>query len=163
VLQDGEVVLLILKPSIWAIVLSALRFAAIVGILVIAAIVWDEHLPARNLLFIEVGTFLVAGRVMWAVMQWMGRLYILTDLRAIRLSGVFAVNLQHCPLRKIARARLLATVRERLVRLGTIEFIPQDEQCDSFAWQMIARPRKIHEQVVSTINRAKQGGPLCHV
>jgi hypothetical protein len=163
ILQDGEVVLLILKPSIWFIAINSLRFAAVVGIALTAAITWDEHLPAHNLLYIEIGLFLVAGRVMVAVLQWMSRLYILTDLRVIRLSGVFSLEIFSCPLRKVARARLLRTVRERFFRVGTIEFIPQDDSCPIGAWQIIGRPQQVHEQVVSTINRAKQGGSLCHV
>ena len=37
VLQDGEIVLLILKPSLWFIVLGAMRFVAVVVILMMAA------------------------------------------------------------------------------------------------------------------------------
>lgn len=163
ILQDGEVVLLILKPSIWFIALSSLRFVAIVGILLSAAIIADQHLPAHNLLYIEIALFLAAGRVMFAVLHWMSRLYILTDLRVLRLSGIFNVEVFNCPLRKIARARLLWTVPQRLFRVGTIEFIPQDESCPIGSWQMIGRPKQVHEQVLATINRAKQGGSLCHV
>jgi hypothetical protein len=120
-------------------------------------------LPGQNILYIEAGLFVLAGRVMFAVLQWMSRLYILTDLRVIRLSGVFNVELFDCPLRKIARTRLIYTMRERLFGLGSIEIIPQDENIPIGVWQTIARPRAIHDKLVATINRAKQGGPVCHV
>jgi hypothetical protein len=163
VLQDGEIVLLILRPSLWYILLSSLRFAAVIAILLIAAKLRDEQLPGQNILYIEAGLFVLAGRVMFAVLQWMSRLYILTDLRVIRLSGVFNVELFDCPLRKIARTRLIYTMRERLFGLGSIEIIPQDENIPIGVWQTIARPRAIHDKLVATINRAKQGGPVCHV
>ena len=102
----------------------------------------------------------VTGRVMWAALQWMGRLYILTDLRIIRLSGVFSVDLFDCPLRKVARTRLTTTMRERLFGLGSIEISPSDSDCPAGQWQTISSPREVHEQIVATINRAKQSGEL---
>lgn len=162
VLQDGEVILLILRPSLWYIVLSSLRFAAIIAILLIAAKLRDEQLPGQNIVYIEAGLFVLAGRVMFAVLQWMSRLYILTDLRVIRLSGVFNVEIFDCPLRKIARTRLIYTLSERVFGLGSIEIIPQDENLPISVWQTIARPRAIHDKLVATINRAKQGGQISH-
>ena len=73
---------------------------------------------------LKVGVFVLAGRMMWAVLQWMGRLYILTDLRIVRLSGVFSLDIFDCPLRRVARTRLVRSMRERLTGTGTIEIIP---------------------------------------
>jgi hypothetical protein len=92
---------------------------------------------------------------MWAVLQWMSRLYILTDLRIIRLSGVFTLDVFDCPLRKIARTRILYTVRERILGLGSVEIIPADENYPIGMWQTIARPVAINDQIVAAINRAK--------
>src|SRR5205809_4224534 len=72
VLQDGEVILLILKPSLWFILLSALRFVAVVVILMMAAALLDGRLPGRQSRYQELGLFIIAGRCMWAVLQWMG-------------------------------------------------------------------------------------------
>ena len=69
--------------------------------------------------------FLLAGRIMWAVLQWMGRLYVLTDMRIVRLSGVFNVEIFDCALRKVATTRLTRTFREKLWRLGSIEIQPR--------------------------------------
>jgi hypothetical protein len=157
-LQDGEVVLLILKPSLWFILLSALRFVAVVLILMIAARLLDQRLPGGNLAYQELGLFVLAGRVMWSVLQWMSRLYILTDLRIIRLSGVFSLEIFDCPLRKVARTRLVRSMRERLTATGSIEVIPADDSLPIASWSTIARPAQVHEQVVAAINRAKQGG-----
>jgi hypothetical protein len=159
-LQDGEVVLLILKPSLWFILLSALRFIAVVLISMITAALLNryQYLPGQNLTYQELGLFVLGGRVMWAVLQWMGRLYILTDLRIIRLSGVFSLEIFDCPLRKVARTRLVRSMRERLTATGTIEIIPADDSLPINSWSTIARPVQVHEQVVAAINRAKQGG-----
>jgi len=157
VLQDGEVILLILKPSRWFVLLTSLRWAAVIGILLALAKIYDEQLPGQNAVYVEAGVFVLAGRVMWAVLQWIGRLYVLTDLRILKLSGVFAVDIFDCPLRKVARPRILYTVRERLFGLGSIEIVPSDEDYPIDQWQIVARPREVHRQIVETINRAKQG------
>lgn len=160
-LQDGEVVLLILKPSLWFILLTALRFVAVVLILMIAAKLLETRLPGNSLAYQELGLFFLAGRIMWSVLQWMGRLYILTDLRIVRLSGVFSLEIFDCPLRKVARTRLVRSMRERLTATGTIEIIPADDSLPIDSWSTVARPLQVHEQVVAAINRAKQGGGGC--
>ena len=159
ILRDGELVLLILKPSMWFIVFTAMRFAGVVLIGVIAAQLWLK--PPVALRALELGVFLIAGRVMWAVLQWMGRLYVLTDLRILRLSGVFNVDIFDCPLRKVAQARLQRSFRERCLRLGSIEIVPLDDACAPGDWRTIKRPEQVLEKIEDTIRRAKQGGGTC--
>jgi hypothetical protein len=160
VLQDGELILLLIKPSLWFVLLSSLKFIAVVLILMISAALLDHQLPGRNSVYQEFGLFVLAGRVMWAALQWMGRLYILTDMRIVRLSGVFNVEIFDCPLRKVARTRLHRTVRERLTGVGTIEIIPSDEELPISYWNTVAKPVQVQEQIVAAITRAKQG-PGC--
>ena len=157
ILRDGEVVLLILKPSLWSILFATMRFGAGVLIAVIAAELW---LPSRAAAwYVEAGVFALAGRAMWAVLVWMGRLYVLTDLRILRLSGVFAVEVFDCPLRKVAQTRLVYSFRERLWRLGSVEITPQDETRPPGLWQTVRRPVEVHEQIVAAVRRSKSGGP----
>jgi len=158
ILQDGEIVLLILKPSLWYIVASCARFLAGVLILVIGSILLSDRVPGRQLTYIDAGIFLIAGRIMWAILQWMGRVYVLTDRRIVVLGGVFTIDIFDCPLRKVARTRILYSARERILRLGTIQIIPGGDDMPDGLWQMIARPMEIHEAMVAAINRAKQGG-----
>ena len=157
ILQDGEIVLLILKPSMWFILVSTMRFLAGILILVIAAALLDERLP-KYMVYVDAGIFVMAGRVMWATLQWMGQVYVLTDRRIITLSGVFSIDVFDCPLRKVARTRIAYTTRERVFRLGTIQIIPSSDEMPDSAWQMIAKPAEVHEMLVATINKSKQGG-----
>jgi hypothetical protein len=157
IIRDGEVVLLALKPSFWFIFLSSLRFSAAVCIAALGAIAWDAR-HDHEWFFIEAAIFLVAGRTMWAVLQWMGRLYVLTDLRVIRLSGVLKLDIFDCALRKIARTHITVSAKERLCATGSIEIVPGDESCPPAVWQTVARPAEVHELIVATINRAKQHG-----
>jgi hypothetical protein len=158
VLREGELVILILKPSLWFIPLSALRFSAVVVVLVVAWLVFAERLAkVHPRVVLELGTIAVAARLMWSTVQWSSRLYVLTDMRIIRLAGVFNVSIFDCPLRKVARTRLVSPVREKAVMVGTIEIIPTDETLPVAQWQTIAKAPRVHEVVVTTINRAKQG------
>jgi hypothetical protein len=157
IFQDGEIILLVLKPSIWFVVLSMLRFAAAVFIVMIAGVVFDDHMPGPARIYIEIGVIALVARFMLAALQWMSRLYILTDMRIVRLSGIYTLSIFDCPLRKVARTRILYTVRERILGLGSIEIIPAEEQYPICVWQTVGRPVAIHDQVVAAINRAKQG------
>jgi hypothetical protein len=155
ILRDGELVILILKPSLWFIPLGALRFAAAVVVLAVAARLYSDRIHPRVLW--ELAGIIIAARLMWAIVQWSSRLYVLTDMRIIRIGGVFNVNIFDCPLRKVARTRLVSPVREKVVMVGTIEIIPADESLPVANWQTIPKPTQVHELVVATINRAKQG------
>ena len=159
ILRDGEVVLLILRPSLWFIFLSSLRFVAGALVLIFALhflSASSSHNTVRSL--VELGVSAITARLMWAMLQWMSRLYILTDLRVLSVSGVFNVDIFDCPLRKVARTRVIVSSQERFTNVGSIEIIPQDDSVPFGLWQTIARPAVIHEQMVATINRAKQGG-----
>ena len=157
ILRDGELVILILRPSLWFVLLSSLRFIGVALLLMIAAKVFDPHLPGPNRDYVEIGTVCIAGRLMWASLHWMGRLYVLTDMRLLSLVGVLHVEVFDCPLRKVARTRLLRNLPERVLGVGTIEVAPQDESLPFGVWQTIAHPKEVHEQVLATLRRAKQG------
>jgi hypothetical protein len=157
VLRDGELILLILKPSLWFIVFNSLAFAIITGFLAVLAATIDHHM--RDQLYLETALFFITGSLMWSVLQWMGRIYILTDQRVLRITGVFSVEIFDCPLRKVVRARMISTSREKLVGVGSIEIIPAEETMPSAVWQTIARPKEILERLRAAIARAKQSGP----
>jgi hypothetical protein len=158
VLRDGELILLLLRPSRWFILLTSLRYLAIVALFMLLAIIFDDKLHWVRRQYIEIGLLLMVGRLTWAILQWMGRLYILTDMRIIRLSGVFTVEVFDCPLRKVARTMLDVSFTERLCRIGTIVIIPQAEDVPIGHWQMVSNPKQVHEQIIATISRAKQMG-----
>src|ERR1044071_8755652 len=67
-LRDGELVILILKPSIWFIPLSSIGFAAIVLIVMILARLGQLRgiLHINTVAYVEAGLFLIAARLMWA-------------------------------------------------------------------------------------------------
>jgi Bacterial PH domain len=156
VLRDGELVLLILKPSLWFIVFNSLAFTLVTAFLAAALALIDHRM--HDYFYFEAGLFVIAGRFMWSMLEWMGRLYILTDQRVLRITGIFSVEVFDCPLRKVVRARMVSTSREKVVGVGSIEIIPADEAIPSAIWQTIAKPKEILERLRAAITRAKQSG-----
>ena len=156
-LRDGELILLTLKPSLWFILLSGLRFAAVVLLGVIATQVFDDMPSISRRTVWELGLFLIAGRFTWALLQWTTRLYVLTDMRIMAISGVFSPSVFECALRRVARTRLIYSARERLTGLASIEIIPLDDQAPIGIWQTVAKPKLVNEQIVAAINKARQG------
>jgi hypothetical protein len=154
VLRDGELVLLILKPSFWFIVFNSIPFTAFAILLGLLCASLDQH--REDHLFFELVVFVAAGRLMWATLEWMGRLYILTDQRVLSITGIFGIEIFDCPLRKVVRTRMISPLRERVVGVGTIEIIPSDEASPTGMWQTISRPAEIQEQLIAAINRSKQ-------
>lgn len=159
ILREGEVVLMVLKPSLWFITFSSAAFAAITAVVALALAVIDHRMHDR--FYLELAVFLIAGRVMWAILQWIGLLYVLTDMRVLRVIGVFNVDVFDCPLRKVIRTRLVSTAREKLAGVGSIEIIPKDEEMPTAIWQTIRKPAETYERLTAAINRAKQSGLGC--
>jgi hypothetical protein len=122
------------------------------------AIIYDHHLRQLSQQYLQVGVFLMMGRLMWATLQWMSRLYLLTDMRIVTIKGVFTVHVFDCPLRKVARTLLERTFKEQVCRIGSIVIVPQDEHMAFGAWRMVAAPQRIHDLIKATIARARQGG-----
>ena len=157
VLRDGELVLMILKPSLWFIVFSSIAFAIVVAFLAALATTIDRH--THDYFYLEGAIFLITGSLMWSLLQWMGRIYILTDQRILRITGVFSIEIFECPLRKVFRVRMVSAPREKLVGTGSIEIIPAEETAPSAVWQTISHPKEILERLRSAIAKAKQSGP----
>ena len=155
VLRDGEIILLILKPSLWFVPIQSAFFSAVVACLAVGAALAGNVGP-RDRIYFEAAIILIIGRLMWGLLVWMGRLYILTDQRILRLSGVFSTEIFDCPLRKVAQVKRTASMRERLFALGSIEIYPGDDKRLPGSWQTVARPREVQEEIVAAINRAKQ-------
>jgi hypothetical protein len=159
ILREGEVVLMVLKPSLWFIPFTTASFAAITALVGVAMAVIDHRLHDRS--YLELVLFLIAGRLMWSILQWIGLLYVLTDMRVLRVIGVFNVDVFDCPLRKVVRTRLVSNAREKLAGVGSIEIIPKDEDMPTAIWQTIRKPAETHERLIAAINRAKQSGMGC--
>ncbi|HEY0009687.1 MAG TPA: PH domain-containing protein [Tepidisphaeraceae bacterium] len=157
-IEAGEIVQIIIKPSRWFILLNSLRFSAI-AIMVIVGLHLLRWPLMNNTTVVQLMLLVVLSRTAFSAMQWMGRYYIVTDRRVMRLSGVFTPELLACSLRKVQAVKMYRTVGERLLGKGSIE-ITGDCHPHLMTWQTITNHREIHERVLAAVRRSQQNGSL---
>lgn len=154
-LQPGEIIILFLKPSPWYILLAPLASLAAMTILVLLAIQFNNWLnlgiSQRDLVLL--GVALVGVRLFWQFLEWLSRIYVLTDRRIIRIKGVLRVQVFETPLKNIQHTYALFSLRERLFGLGTMAFTTAGTAFIEATWEMVARPLQVHKQIVQTLNR----------
>jgi hypothetical protein len=153
-LGGDEVVHFAIKPSPWFVILVSLRWLGL-GILLILAAGLDVVSPQYRWLFYQSGFVVAGARLGWAMLEWVSRLYVLTDRRVMRIRGVFNVDLFECTLERIQNTVTSLPLTERVVRVGTISFHTAGGSGGAASWRIISRPLEIHEQVREAIGRAQ--------
>lgn len=149
-LQGGEIVILLLKPSPLYILLAAAgHLALIVG--VVLGLGYFGVLTDRETMVLMVG--LVSARLIWQFFEWLSRLYILTDRRVIRIRGVLRVLVFEAQLKQLQHTQSSFSIRERLFALGTISFSTAGTGLPEAYWVMLRQPLAVHRQVIQAINR----------
>lgn len=155
-LDDDEVVELSIKPSLWFIAIVSVRVVA-VAVLLAAAVVLasGDSGSVFAAYFVTLATLAAVVRVVVASMQWASRVYVLTNRRVMRLSGVLTVALTECALRRVEGTRLRQDPVQRQLRLGTICVGPVGGCEAPIVWEHVARAEEIHERVVRAIRKAQ--------
>lgn len=160
VLRDGEVVLLLLKPSLWLIIFQSISAAATALLLYLIGRVFNERLPLlSHVMTLNLTIFIIGVRLMWATVVWMGRFYLLTDRRVVRVAGVFNIDIQDCALRKVDHTKLVYSIKERLCGVASIEIHPKESEdaCPVNVWRTVPRPTEVREQIEAAVRRAQNG------
>lgn len=155
--QEGEIIELAVRPSSLWIIFASWRTLLIACIAIVAGFALPDYLKGRANWCVEAGLLLAAGRLMWATIRWMSRLYVLTNMRLMTISGVFNVSVTECPLRRLGRVMQCTPVWERFFLLGTLHVIPMD---DSFAvqyWQTIAHPGEVERKIRAAAEKLSGG------
>ena len=155
-----EQVILALKPGGFFILLTSLPFVAGMILLAVAAhwltVVSVFSLPDKSVTALAGLACII--RVLVAFMQWLGRIYVLTDRRVLRVKGVLRVDVFQCNLTRIQNTSLSLTLTERLLGLGTVFFATAGTGGSEAAWLMITRPAEVHEIVAEYVRRAQRHG-----
>lgn len=153
--SDDEVVVLLLRPSLWYIPLAALGSLVIIALITfcmayLARISWIGWTDTQAF---ALGLGLAGIRLGWQFLEWWSRVYILTDRRVIRRMGVVRVVIFEAPLRNIQHTSIFATLRERIFGLGTIGFATSGSDVFDAYWVMVHRPYAVHKVVTETIEK----------
>ncbi|MCX5659861.1 MAG: PH domain-containing protein [Planctomycetota bacterium] len=156
-IQPDEAIILVIKPSPWMILLDALRAVTTIAITLAACLAIRDASPSiltvgrSDLILAAVGTGGI--RLFWQFLDWMGRVYVLTDRRVIRVKGVFRIVVFEAPLKRIQHTTLTFSLRERLFGLGTIHFATAGTAGIDAEWRMIAEPLETHQTLLKAMNR----------
>ena len=160
-LQGGETIILLLKPSLLYNLLAALEVVGgLVGLSVILLIIepWLNAqmtlpIPPRQLAVILLTVAVL--RVFWQFLQWISEIYVLTDQRVIRVRNFFRPEVFQTPLIRLQHTELIFSIRERLFGLGSIAFSTAGTGLAEAYWLMIRRPMAVHRKIVQAISRAQ--------
>ena len=157
-LQPGEIVILMLKPSLWYVLLMPLKTYAALALLTVAAALLNRLLayPVQPGQVAAAGAGLLALRSLWQFLDWLSRTYLLTDQRIVTVAGVLRVVIIELPLNRIQHTQLLATLRERLVGLGTLGFATSGTDQIETLWLMLERPADVHRKVLEALRRYRR-------
>jgi uncharacterized membrane protein YdbT with pleckstrin-like domain len=158
ILDEGEIVIFAIKPSPWFVPLASWPVVLVAMLVAALAQTGDlaSSLPQRTVFVLCVAVACV--RVMMASAQWISRLYILTNLRVMRIRGIFQAEVFDCPLRRISSTRIDSTLGQRVLRLGNLEFDTYpDKPCD-VDWLTISRPDEIKKMVDEAIAKVHSSG-----
>ncbi len=160
VLPDGETVILALKPSVWFVLLSRLGWLVAI---VAAGVVWNLlsdygsiTLP-RSTIF-SVTAAALAAVLGWRALDWQLRVYVLTDRRILRVSGVLRQTAIEVPLARVQSVVLVKSIRERLVGLGSVGVSSAGSDGVEVGWYMIRDPEEALATVRKAIDRYGRGG-----
>ena len=153
-LDDGEVVVLAIKPSLWSVLFNSFQWFCAAGV-VIALDWWFGGVlsAAVRVPVIQIAVAVAALRLGMAVMQWVSQAYVLTNRRVMRIRGVFRADVFACPLVQIIGSQVTAGPHEALTRLGTIRFNTGHTTGDG-SWYHVARPDEVHAEIRRALERA---------
>jgi len=155
-LQGGETIILQLKPSPFFILLDSLGSLAALAALFVCVTAASRHghlsVKHTDLLLTALGLAALL-RLFWQFLEWLSRVYVLTDRRIVRVKGVLRVSVFETSLRSIQHTSLQLSLRERLFGLGTIGFATAGTAVTEALWTMIARPLDVNQIVIETLER----------
>ncbi|MHC4717507.1 MAG: hypothetical protein ACYS5V_11090 [Planctomycetota bacterium] len=158
-LGDNEIIVLAVKPSGWFALTASAPVVAAAAVAAILAVLIGRLRPFEPqqavLSFCAAVGF---GRIMIACWQWIGRTYVLTNLRVIAVRGLVSPQVQAAGLTDVHQVTLCPTLPERAVGIGTIYCLGRPEARDGLAWQGVARPQEVCEVIDEAVRRA-QGRP----
>lgn len=154
---DGERVLFDARPSfayvfVLAIpqIIPAIVLAVAVwllrGLLVVSAQSFDRSLAASIdvwLGYVLIGTAVyAAGRSIWAVLDWLTRRYVLTDIRIIAQRGVISTARFDLPLRRVQHLVVTRSFLERVFQVGTVSAASAGTNAHEIVWRTVAKPEE---------------------
>ena len=159
-LDKGEIVILAVKPSLWFILFRSARVLLLVFALLLlmpylqnAFDVFDN--VSMNHLY-QIAAIIVVFQATIAFLQWLSRLYVLTNRRIMRIKGVLHIDVFEAPLTRIQNTYMTFALHERLIGLGSIRFATAGTGLIEASWLNIYNPLEVHEIIRRAIQQAQR-------
>jgi len=159
-LDEGELVILAIKPSMWFILFNSAKVivaAAVLSILwQLLGERWHDTVSYRTIY--QVAGAVVVLQTAISFLHWLSRLYVLTNRRVMRIRGIFNIDVFEAPLTKIQNTYLTLALHERILALGSIQFATAGTGGIEAVWQNVNNPLEVHELVRRAIRQAQRPG-----
>lgn len=158
-IDDGEIILLLIRPSVLFIILSCIGSLMVIAILTLTLALMANKfagVPWSDTQALALGCAAAVLRVGWQTLEWLSRVYVLTDRRVIRRSGVLRVSVFEAPLRNIQHTSVFARLRERFFGLGTLAFATAGTDSFNMFWVMIYNPFHVQHAVTEAIRKYRR-------
>ncbi len=159
-LDGGELVYFSIRPSTWFVLIESVRwiaFSIVLVSMVFAGVIDPNYREEVTGLAIV----LACARLGWASLEWVSRMYVLTNRRVMSIHGVFRAELFECSLDRIQSTQLTATLAEKMVGAGTVGFQPMQAEGvlgGAASWRTVSRPNEVHEKLVRAIQKSRNPG-----
>ena len=152
-----EIVLLLVKPSLFWLLYASFPFLVVTALVGIFAAQISFAVAGVNAATVALVAVLVGvGRLIWALLVWTSHIYMLTNIRVLTIKGVINIHMFQAHLRKIQNIRIYRPIGQRIFATGTLGFSTAAAAgAPESTWVMIHRPTDVQEQVVAAINKAK--------
>jgi uncharacterized membrane protein YdbT with pleckstrin-like domain len=160
-ISEDEHIILAIKPSLWFIVFHSAPLIIILGVFLLGLRTFflSEVFDSWSRTIHQVAALAILVQLVVSTLQWVSRLYVLTDRRILRVRGIFNVEVFECPLIKIQNTYLTLAWYERLLSLGSIYFTTAGTAGIEASWQNINQPLEVHELIRSAIRDAHSRWP----
>lgn len=152
----GEAVHFARRPSLWFVVLWRLDLLAAALLLTLAGVYVAQRawLPISALGAVAAGVAAIALILLWGMLEWSTRLYVLTDQRAMRISGILRQTTIDLPLAHVQNVGMYKRLRERLFALGTPLLSSAAPVIGEISWDYSPQPAAMLQAVRDAIDRA---------
>ena len=153
VLEEGEIIIIAIKPSLWLIPLATWPVALTAGVVAALTAVLSPDGPGTDTIYaLSIAAIILKAGL--ATFNWLGRLYVLTNRRLMCFRGVLRPEMVHCPLKRVVDVRIICAFDEKLAGVGSLLFITPKKHTINLGWTCTSRPALLRQEILNAIARS---------
>jgi len=162
ILQNGEEIILAVRPSIWFVFLRSLPGMMFMVVILASLWIFDRFGGSVSgstvTVLVIVGLACTAMQIIRAAVRWRGRFYVLTNLRLLTFHGGFRQEVYECVLQRVTDVVVVYYGIERAFGLGSLAFTIEASPYARPGWIHIRGVDRILEEVGRAVARARGTG-----